>query len=89
MDATGAFVPQNARQGGVAWSPTDPKVLLSVGGDWPTRSTDGGRTLRYSGQGDNGILVGGPLAFNPHVPGLLFIASQDYNGAGTRDGGRT
>ena len=89
MDGEGQFLPRNARQGWFAWSAKDPKALLSVGGDWPTRSTDGGRTLRYSAQGDCGLLVGGRFAFNPHVPGLVLFTSQDYNGALTRDGGRT
>lgn len=88
-DATGAFLPDNAREALYAWSPKQPDVLLSLGGDWPTRSTDGGLTQRFSGQGVNGVLVGGRFAWSLHSPGTLFFGSQDYNGAITRDSGRT
>ena len=32
---------------------------------------------------------GGGFNFNPHKPELLYIGSQDYNGALTRDAGKT
>lgn len=88
-DSTGAFLPDNAREGLFAWHPKDPNVLLSIGGDWPKRSTDGGRTLRYSGQGYNVVLVGGRFAFSVVDPDTLFVGSQDYNGAVTYDRGHT
>ncbi len=87
-DATGAFLPDNARQALFAWDPKDPARLYSMGGDWPTLSTDGGRTYRYSAQGENAILVGGAFHFNARDPDLLYFGSQDYNGASTTDGGR-
>ncbi|MEM1097432.1 MAG: hypothetical protein AAGH92_01465 [Planctomycetota bacterium] len=89
IDNALAFFPQNAREGAFAWHPTDPDVVLSFGGDWPTRSEDGGRTFRWSAEGQNAVYSGSPFAFNPHHAGLLFIASQDYNGGVTRDGGHT
>ena len=88
-DATGAFLPDNARQGLFAWDPKDAARLYSIGGDWPTLSTNGGATYRYSAQGENGLLVGGAFHFNARDPDVLFIGSQDYNGASTLDGGRT
>lgn len=88
-DSTGAFLPDNARQGVMVWHPTDPQTAWSWGGDWPTKSTDGGLTFRYSGQGVNAILVGGMFSFSLAEPDTLFFGSQDYNGAVTRDRGRT
>jgi photosystem II stability/assembly factor-like uncharacterized protein len=55
------------------WHPTDPRVAWSVGGDWPTRSDDGGATWRWSGNGYNVVLVGGMFAFNAQNPDLLFV----------------
>lgn len=88
-DDTHAFMPDNAREGLFVWHPRDPKIAWSVGGDWPTKSDDGGRTWRWGANGVNGILVGGGFNFNARNPNLLFVASQDYNGGVTRDGGRT
>ena len=84
-----AFMPQNAREALFAWHPTDPDRVLSVGGDWPTASDDGGKTFRWSGDGQNAIYIATKIAFNPHHPGLLFLPSQDYNGAVTHDGGKS
>jgi hypothetical protein len=82
-------MPQNAREGIYAWHPRDVDRVWSFGGDWPTKSTDGGRTFVWSGEGQNAVFVGGQFNFNPHHPGLLLLTSQDYNGGVTRDGGRT
>lgn len=84
-----AFFPQNSRQAMFAWHPTDPDVVFSYGGDWPTVSTDGGRTFHWTGRGQHAVYIGSPFAFNPHHPGLLFLASQDYNGGVTHDAGET
>ncbi len=89
LDNTFAFLPGNARQGLFAWHPTDPNVVFSVGGDWPTKSGDGGKTFAWSGDGDNGVLVGGFFNFCQQNPDVLFVGSQDYNGAVTHDAGRT
>ncbi len=84
-----AFLPQNARQYTFAWHPTDPEKVWSYGGDWITASTDGGRSYEWASEGQNAVLVGGKLAFNPHYPGLVFAGSQDYNGAVSHDSGHT
>ncbi|MDA3963737.1 MAG: hypothetical protein PF961_23355 [Planctomycetota bacterium] len=89
FDNTYAFMPCNARQSAVAWHPSDPEVALSTGGDWPTRSDDGGRTWAWSANGVNVILVGGSFHFSSTNPDVLFVGSQDYNGALTVDGGST
>lgn len=84
-----AFLPQNGRQGVFAWHPTDPDVVIATGGDWPTRSRDGGQTFPWSARGFVGNLVSAQFHFNPKQPGLLFLGSQDYSAALTQDGGRT
>ncbi|MEO0587521.1 MAG: hypothetical protein AAF078_07770 [Planctomycetota bacterium] len=89
VDSSLAFFPFNARQLMFDWHPTDPDVVWSFGGDWPTRSSDGGKTFEWAGNGQNAVFVAGHFAFNPHHPGLLFLSSQDYNGGVTHDGGDT
>lgn len=87
--AKGAFLPDNTRQGFTLWHPVNPAIAWSYGGDWPTRSTDGGLTFAYSGQGVNALMAGGLWSFSKSNPDLIFVGSQDYNGAVTLDGGRT
>ena len=89
IDVTLSFLPTNARQGLWAWNPTNANQLLCTGGDYPTLSTDGGATYRWTGDGVNAILVGGAFHFNAQNPDVLFVGSQDYNGASTQDGGKT
>ncbi|MEO0963505.1 MAG: hypothetical protein AAFY08_00150 [Planctomycetota bacterium] len=89
VDSSLAFFPLNARQLMFDWHPTDPDVVWSFGGDWPTRSDDGGQTFEWAGNGQNAVFVAGHFNFNPHHPGLLFLSSQDYNGGVTHDGGET
>jgi len=89
IDNTNAPLPSNARQGYATWSPTDPNVAYNLGGDWVTKSTDGGRAFHWSNNGYNGIMVGGLFNFSAHAPDTVFLGFQDYNGAFTTDGGRT
>ncbi len=88
-DNTLAFLPYNNRQGVFAMHPTDPNVIVGTGGDWPTRSTDGGKTFAWSASGYNVVLVGGMFHFSVSDPDVLFFGSQDYNGAVTTDAGHT
>ena len=88
-DSTNAPLPSNARQGYATWSPTDPNVAYNLGGDWVTKSTDGGRTFHWANNGYNGIMVGGLFNFSAHAPDTVFLGFQDYNGAFTTDGGQT
>jgi len=84
-----APLPMNAREGRFAWHPSDPNVAWCLGGDWVTRSEDGGRTFHWSSNGYAGIMVGGLFGFSVHAPNALFLGFQDYNGALTADGGAT
>ncbi|MBC8101392.1 MAG: hypothetical protein H7Z41_02230, partial [Cytophagales bacterium] len=76
-----AILPQNSRQGYITWHPSEPKVSWNLGGDWVTKSTDGGRTFLWSANGYNGVMLGGMFSFSAHAPGVVFLAFQDYNGA--------
>lgn len=87
--SNGAFLPDNTREGIFAWSSSSASVGISIGGDWVTRTTDGGATLDYSGQGYNGVLIGGRFSFSVNAPNVLAFGSQDYNGAVTQDAGKT
>jgi hypothetical protein len=82
-------LPQNARQGYATWHPADPNIAWNLGGDWVTKSVDGGKTYRWSANGYNGVMLGGMFNFSPHAPKTVFLAFQDYNGAFTTDGGAT
>lgn len=79
-ETSAAFLPRNDRQAHFAWHPARPDVLFAAGGDWPTRSTDGGKTFAWSAEGVNALMVGGAFHFSLADPDVLFLGSQDYNG---------
>jgi len=85
----GAILPCNVRDGYFAWHPTNPDIVYGLGGDWVTRSTDGGRTFTWWNNGYNGIMLGASFNFSAHNPDTVFLGFQDYNGAFTTNGGRT
>ncbi len=85
----GAFMPYNARQNPSSFHPTDPNVVIKLGGDFIMRSEDGGKTYNVSNDGNSAIYIGGKYNFNVNNTDLLAVASQDYNGAFTTDGGKT
>jgi hypothetical protein len=89
VDKTFAPLPQNSREGYATWSPNDPKVAWSIGGDWVTKSVDGGRTFSWSNNGYNGVMTGGLFRFSSRNPNTFFVGFQDYNGAFTTNGGTT
>jgi photosystem II stability/assembly factor-like uncharacterized protein len=89
FDNTLAPLPFNVRNGFFAWHPKDANIVWGLGGDWATRSTDGGRTFAWSNNGFNGVMVGGLFSFSAHAPDRVFLAFQDYNAALTTDGGKT
>ncbi len=84
-----SFMPYNDRNQKFAWHPTDPNKVWALGGDWISSSKDAGKSFAWDANGYNGILVGGFFNFNIADPNLLFVASQDYNGAFTKDNGQT
>ena len=86
---TNSFMPYNDRMQKFAWHPTNQNKFWTMGGDWISSSKNGGKTIEWDANGYNGILVGGFFNFNLADPNLLFVASQDYNGAFTKDNGQT
>jgi lysophospholipase L1-like esterase/photosystem II stability/assembly factor-like uncharacterized protein len=82
-------MPLNVRQGWYAWHPKDPNVCYGLGGDWVTKSTDGGKTFTWENNGYNGVMLGGMFNFSPQSPDTVFLSFQDYNAAFTTDGGAT
>jgi len=84
-----AFMPYNDREQKFAWHPTNKNKVWALGGDWISSSSDGGKSFAWDANGFTGILVGGFFNFNIFNPDLLFVASQDYNGAFTKNAGKT
>ena len=84
-----AVLPYNVRHGWFAWHPTQPDVAFGLGGDWVTKSDDGGKRFRWWNNGNNGIMVGSSFGFSKTSPQTVMLAFQDYNGAFTLDGGQT
>jgi hypothetical protein len=83
------FLPFNTRNGFFSWHPTDPKIVYGIGGDWVTKSSDGGKTFLWSNNGFNGVMIGGSFNFDVLHPDTLFLATQDNNGMFTLDDGKT
>ncbi len=71
-----------------AWSYQDENVVFSSGGDWITKSTNGGATYRYGSHGVN-VFMGYGITINPNNPDLIFIHGQDYGSFASYDGGET
>jgi photosystem II stability/assembly factor-like uncharacterized protein len=89
FDHTNAFMPFNGRTHKFAWHPADENKVWAFGGDWITSSSNGGKRFVWDANGYTGVLVGGSFNFNVSNPDLVYLASQDYNGAFTKDGGTT
>ena len=84
-----AFLPFNVRNGIFAWSPKQANAVLGIGGDWVTKSVDGGATFEWSNSGLNDVMTGSSFAFSPTSPKTVFLSFQDYNAAFSLDGGST
>lgn len=88
FDNSLAFLPYSGRSGVYVWHPTQAQVCFSFGGDWMTKSYNGGQTFKWNNQGYGGIASSG-LAINTTNSDLLFVTTQDYNVAMTTNGGYT
>ncbi len=86
---SGSFVPYNCRQNPSSIHPTNPNIVIKLGGDFIMRSTDGGKNYKLSNDGNSGICVGGKFNFNVNDYNLISISSQDYNGGYSVNGGRS
>ncbi len=89
INNSNAFMPFNGRTHKFAWHPKAENKLWAFGGDWITSSINGGKNFEWDANEYTGILVGGFFNFNLSNPDLLYLASQDYNGAFTKDDGKT
>ncbi len=89
IDLSNNFMPYNLRNQDFAWHPTNPNEIWALGGDIIVKSTDAGNSWGWAAPGYSAMLIGGAFAFNVNNPNLVFLASQDYNGAATIDGGAT
>ena len=78
-DNSQSFMPFNDRPGMFAWHPSQAGVCFSFGGDWITRSSDGGKTWAWNNQGYDGICLPSVFNFNVTNASLLLCTSQDYN----------
>lgn len=94
-DVSPSFLPARlaselSDDGHFAWHPTDPARAWSIGvGDMILGSRDGGRSWRWDNNGYAGLMTGSTITMNAREPDLLYVGSQDYNGALTRDAGRS
>lgn len=71
-----------------AWSYLDENTVFSSGGDWITKSTNGGQIYRYWSQGIS-VYMGSILQINHNDPDKIFIAGIDYGSFASYDGGET
>ncbi len=88
-DYSASFIPYNHRQNPHSIHPTDPNVVIKLGGDFIMRSEDGGKSYKLSNDGNNAMCIGGKWNFNVNNPKLVAVGSQDYNGGFSIDGGKT
>ena len=86
---TNSFMPYNHRHQVFAWHPSNSNKVWALGGDWISSSSDAGLNFEWDANGYTGVLVGGMLSLNVFNPDLLYVASQDYNGAFTKNGGKS
>jgi uncharacterized protein YjdB len=89
LNNTNSFIPFNGRTHKFAWHPTNESKVWGFGGDWITSSTNSGATFSWDANGYTGIMAGEIFNFNISNPNIVFIASQDYNGALSLDNGQT
>ena len=71
-----------------AWSYLDENTVFSSGGDWLTKSTNGGLTYRYANHGQQLFMAYG-MTINHSNPDMMFIHGQDYGSFASYDGGET
>ena len=71
------------------WSVTDKNRVWDFQNDWISSSYNAGKEFRWDANGLNAILVGGKWHFNLYNSDIIYLSSQDYNGAVTLGGGKT
>lgn len=82
------WVPSNSARSAYCWDPVNPDRVI-CNWNYICASEDGGENFWYSNTGFNGICPGGYTRFNVNDPELVAMASQDYNGGFSVNGGKT
>ncbi len=82
------WVPSNSARSAYCWDPVNPDRVI-CNWNYICESTDAGKNFWYSNTGFNGICPGGYTRFNINNPELVAMASQDYNGGFSVNGGKT
>ena len=72
-----------------AWNPVHKNTVLLAGWGGMFKSINGGSNFFYSNSGFNSLCGGGEMNFNVNDSNLISIASQDFNGGYSIDGGKT
>lgn len=85
QDKSGMWIPVNSWNAVFCYSPVDKDYILSN----ERCSTDGGKSFFMSTKGFNAILVGGKYSININNERYMSLASQDFNGGYSTDGGKT
>lgn len=89
IDSTHSIFPANRRFWNAVWHPEDEHVVFSTGGDFITRSEDGGANFVWSNNGNSGVWVGGALTFNVTDPDVIGLGLCDFDGVISKDAGRS
>jgi hypothetical protein len=84
------FLPRNmGRLMYPSWHPLNASKVFAVGGDFITKSVNGGASLVYANNGASAIMNAGFLTFNLDNPDLIFFSAQDYDASVSLDSGYT
>ena len=83
------FFWQVSPAGGFSYHPTKENVIISVGDDCITKSTNGGATFSWSNSGVNNFCPSGIHNLNPFNHNLLLVVGRDKAGAFSKDRGYT
>lgn len=72
-----------------AWNPVHKNTVITSGWGGIYKSINGGANFFWSNAGFNSICGGGDMNFSVNHPDYISIASQDFNGGYSTDGGKT
>jgi len=78
----------STRQPANCWSYLDENTVFSTGGDWITKSTNGGQTYRNASQGIS-VFMAYSMSINHNNPDKMFLSGQDYGSFSSHDGGNS
>ena len=82
-------VPMIERVPNFVWSISEENKVWDFQNDWVSSSNNSGKEFRWDSNGINAVHIGGKWNFNVYNSDIVYLSSQDYNGAVTIDGGKT